>query len=418
MERNGISKLDLKRLNRSEILKLITRNGPMSRIDIACKLKLTRAAVTIITNEMIEQGIIYEKGEQKTAGEKASRGRKKILLDICENYRFSFGVVVDRERLHIGLANLKGQTLDKRCIPYQERELSVLAVLIDAQIHELMEINCLNSTRILGIGVCVSENVRGTLKLQGESSGARSPEAALQKMLQRLFPQLPVLLDSTTECLALAEILFGPEGHDKPRNMVLIRYGHDVDAAIMLDDHIYRGSHGNVGWFPHLVVDARGERCECGKIGCCVTKMSIWNIIEKIKLLYVQGKTPLLYKATGGDVNQINFSIENLKSILADDAVKDLYKQALEYLTTALDNILVILDPDQIVLFGFVFERILDLDMLNTIMEKEHNCSLKDKVSLSVIPDSSIHLAGNALCVQNLFMEKGGFPLASGPDRS
>ena len=114
MDRNGISKLDLKRLNRTEILKLITRYGAMSRIDIAHNLKLTRAAVTIITNEMIEQGLLYEKGEQKSAGEKASRGRKKILLDIHENYRFSFGVVIDQTKLHIGLANLKGQTLDKK----------------------------------------------------------------------------------------------------------------------------------------------------------------------------------------------------------------------------------------------------------------------------------------------------------------
>ncbi|MGI5959953.1 MAG: ROK family transcriptional regulator [Massiliimalia sp.] len=413
MERNGISKLDLKRLNRSEILKLITRNGPMSRIDIACRLKLTRAAVTIITNEMIEQGVIYEKGEQKAVGEKVSRGRKKIMLDICENYRLSFGVVIDREKIHVGLANLKGQTLDKRSFSYADREISSLAEQIDEQIHDIMEINCLTGSNILGIGVCISENVRGTLKVQDQYPKGNELESALQKMLQIRFADLPVLVDGTTECLALAEILFRSGNLEKPRNMVLIRYGLDVDAAIMLNDRIYRGSHGNMGWFPHLVVDAHGDRCECGKIGCCVTRMSIWGIMEKIKDLYVQGKTPLLYQATGGDINKINFSVENSKSILIDDSVKELYRQALRYLTTALDDILVILDPDQIVLFGFVFEKILDLDMLNEIMEKEHNCSLKGKVFLSGIPDSSIYLAGNALCVQNLFMEKGGFPAMS-----
>ena len=60
MEQHGISKLDLKRRNRMQVLKILKQRGPTSRIDIAGTLELTRAAVTIITNEMIEQGIIQE----------------------------------------------------------------------------------------------------------------------------------------------------------------------------------------------------------------------------------------------------------------------------------------------------------------------------------------------------------------------
>ena len=56
MEQHGISKLDLKRRNRMQVLKILKQRGPTSRIDIAGTLELTRAAVTIITNEMIEQG--------------------------------------------------------------------------------------------------------------------------------------------------------------------------------------------------------------------------------------------------------------------------------------------------------------------------------------------------------------------------
>ena len=81
MEQHGISKLDLKRRNRMQVLKILKQRGPTSRIDIAGTLELTRAAVTIITNEMIEQGIIQEIGEYKHVTEKAPRGRKKILID-------------------------------------------------------------------------------------------------------------------------------------------------------------------------------------------------------------------------------------------------------------------------------------------------------------------------------------------------
>ncbi|MDD6237278.1 MAG: winged helix-turn-helix transcriptional regulator, partial [Clostridiales bacterium] len=39
-----------------QILKQLQQHGPTSRIDLSASLELTRAAVTIITNEMIEQG--------------------------------------------------------------------------------------------------------------------------------------------------------------------------------------------------------------------------------------------------------------------------------------------------------------------------------------------------------------------------
>lgn len=76
MEQHGISKLDLKRRNRMQVLKILKQRGPTSRIDIAGTLELTRAAVTIITNEMIEQGIIQEIGEYKHVTEKLREAEK------------------------------------------------------------------------------------------------------------------------------------------------------------------------------------------------------------------------------------------------------------------------------------------------------------------------------------------------------
>ena len=95
MEQHGISKLDLKRQNRMYVLKILKQRGPTSRIDIAGALELTRAAVTIITNEMIEQGIIVELGEYKHVAEKTPRGRKKILIDVNSNFRFTIGIAIE-----------------------------------------------------------------------------------------------------------------------------------------------------------------------------------------------------------------------------------------------------------------------------------------------------------------------------------
>ena len=85
MIEGGISKLDLKRRNRMQVLKAVREKGPISRVDIAALLQITRAAVTIITNEMIDQHILEEVGEEPAEPNGSTRkGRRKILLDINE----------------------------------------------------------------------------------------------------------------------------------------------------------------------------------------------------------------------------------------------------------------------------------------------------------------------------------------------
>ncbi len=403
MSQTGISKLDLKRRNRTEILKLLAYNGPMSRIDIARNLKLTRAAVTIITNEMIEQGIVSEIGEQKQAEEKRRRGRKKILLDICKNYRLSFGVVLDIERTHIGLADLKGTTLAMEVLDVKGQSLKERIDGACNVMREWMRRERLPQGQLLGVGICISDNAFPALGYQDKQECYRiARNFALRQMA------LPVMVDGTAESLAVAELVFSRDGAKKPQNVVLLRYGYDVDAAVMVDGKVYKGHTGKAGCFAHMVVDTQGERCFCGKAGCCITKMSIQGIVEKIKKMYSREQTPYLYQISGGDPEKLQFTVDNLRLFVMDEAVQKLYQEALSYLTTALDNILNLLDPERIILFGFVFEKILDLDMLTKLMEQEHNWNIKEKIILSCIPDSHIHLAGCGICVSDLFIEKGG----------
>ena len=139
MEQHGISKLDLKRRNRMQVLKILKQRGPTSRIDIAGTLELTRAAVTIITNEMIEQGIIQEIGEYKHVTEKAPRGRKKILIDINHHYKFVIGVTVEEDIVSVGLSTLAGAVLDKRNLAINEKtDYSTIFDFTEKSINEVL----------------------------------------------------------------------------------------------------------------------------------------------------------------------------------------------------------------------------------------------------------------------------------------
>ncbi len=402
MNNNGISKLNLKRINRSEILKIIIKNGPTSRIEIAKRINLTRAAITIITNEMIQEGMIYEKGEER-GNEKNGRGRRKILLDINANYKFCFGIVFDNQKVSIGLSNLKGETLDKASLNIGAKSIEEIIEEIYNCFHEMLRNSSLQISNIIGIGVCVSNDCFYLLNGKDKKSSMQ----LLKKMLERRM-NISVVVNNTTEGLAIAEMTFNKDYKEKTSNMVFLRYGYEIDAVMVLHDKIYHRPSSDSNWFSHIVVDTKGDYCECGKKGCCRTKMSINIIKQKVIDLYKEGKTPILYENTNGDISKIDFTVENLKLLLSDISVKHLYEEALEYLTYALDNLITVIAPEKIVLFDFVFEKILDLESLITIMKREHNISFKDKIKLSTIPMNNIYLAGNGLCVDKLFIEVGG----------
>ena len=149
MEHHGISKLDLKRRNRMQILRVIRDKGPISRVDIASALEITRAAVTIITNEMIEEGVLYEVGEAPVTFEKLQKGRRKILIDVNANYKFVLGAVIDENGTSVGLTNLNNDILDKNYFEYDENitDRDIIDFIVKS-CGEMMHNSGLDSSRI------------------------------------------------------------------------------------------------------------------------------------------------------------------------------------------------------------------------------------------------------------------------------
>ena len=122
MDTKGISKLDLKRRNRKQILLEIRENSTLARVDIAKRLNLTRAAVTIITNQMISEGILEDLATPKERDNEPKRkGRKKTMIRINPNYRFALGAAVTADYISIGLSNLEGEVLDKTFLPLKSK---------------------------------------------------------------------------------------------------------------------------------------------------------------------------------------------------------------------------------------------------------------------------------------------------------
>ncbi len=407
MDQFGISKLDLKRRNRMQILKLLRQKGPTSRIDISAALELTRAAVTIITNEMIEQGIIYEKGEANPLGQKAARGRKKILLDINSNYKFAFGVVVDVGCISVGLSNISGEVLDKQfyTLSIEEKRPEVVRKICEI-VTRIKDNNCLDSDAILGLGLCISENEYSRMQVAVEHY---VPDlSGLKNELENEL-SVPVTVCETVKALALAEIDFNFKGQVKPRNMVFIRYGEEIDAAVVLQNRIYAGTNNRSARFGHLIVNPQGRECACGRIGCAVTEISRTVLLHKVRQVYSQENTPALYEATGGNPENIGVLLQNVSLQFADRAISDIFKGAAEYFAIAVVNMVTMFDPEKVVFFGDICLNQAFLEYAKSRMSYLAHYRYSDLTVESAFNQKMIYLAGCAVAIREFFIERGGF---------
>lgn len=64
-----------------QVLQLIQQYGAISRVEIANKLHMTRASVTLLIHEMMEKGVLEDIGTCPT-----SEGKGKKIIDGCASF--------------------------------------------------------------------------------------------------------------------------------------------------------------------------------------------------------------------------------------------------------------------------------------------------------------------------------------------
>lgn len=409
MEQHGISKLDLKRQNRMHVLKILKQRGPTSRIDIAGALELTRAAVTIITNEMIEQGIIVELGEYKHVAEKTPRGRKKILIDINHNFKFTVGITVEEGLISVGLSTLAGAALDKRNLTISEEStIEEIMSFVKKSVRDILNDNCIEQSQLLGVGLGIYPGMFGRIGVPVENG---VPDYTNIRNIFKQATDLPVVIDNSVKGLAMANIDFTKVKDSKRQNIAFLQYGSSMHFVVTnLNDPIV--SYDNRTDFVDRIIlnPSASELHECGRRGCCRSEISPQAIIEKIAGVFSEDKTPYLYKVLSGDATRIclNNILESFHK--GDEGTVEIIRRALDFMAVLLNNLYFTTNPQKLVLDNFVFaDDPAVSEYFRDAVEKIAGKTVAERISLSIIDDKQRFLSGCALAIRELFFNKGGF---------
>lgn len=403
METKGISKLDLKRQNRRQILRVIRENGPTSRVDIAAQLALTRAAVTIITNEMITQGVLEELGEAPIDYKHLQKGRRKILIGINANYKFVLGAMINEDNISVGLATLDGEVLDKEYITIgMDTDQQDIISFIANACHKMMKNSNLSAKQVLGLGL-------GIVPARWEQMRAEINDGVLSfsklRYMMELELNVPVHCANAIGLYAMANLDY----KDGPRqNQVLLYPGAQYNCAVITDNDLLKDYTINTDYIERCVVRRNGRKCEGYPDGSIHAELRPEALFDRLKDVFAEDVTPILYKACEGkfeacDMKKIRYSYEE-----GDPGVGEIMNDILEMLALAIHNLSVAHFAHRVILQSFRFGEKTKAQLYKTMCNLVGGEEYMPELVFSSIESERSFLAGCTLAVENMFYEQGG----------
>ena len=345
--------------NKMLILNAI-RKSRMSRADLARETGLTRAAVSIIIDNLISEGLVKE-GETLTA--RYGRKGKAIRLNLENNY--ALGLALYRERIAYGCVDLEGNVYGYNSFTYSQTDNrdEILKKIVDG-LKELQE--QFKDRDFLGLGISAPGPVwteRG--KILSPPRFELWQDFEIVKYFSEMF-EGKVHLENMSNAMAMAESYFGKgDNYDSFAEIVM---DSGIGSGIILHGNIYRGSNGLGNEIGHMTLNINGEMCSCGNRGCAEMYASDDAIVEyaKTKNRDLNSWEKIVDGAERGDII--------CSSILDREA---------EYLSTLAINIINIFDLSAVVFAGKITYK---FDILRKIIKKNIN----DRVIAREIADIEV----------------------------
>lgn len=325
-------------INRSAILDIIRRKGPIARIQIAEALQVSLPTVIRVVDDLMAEDLVKPTGDKEWSG-----GRKRPLLEFNSQGHLIVGVDLNESRVYGGVADLAGNILMEVTVQHHTRGVESYDLLVET-IDELLDFAKTTGKNIRGIGVGAPGI---TYYDEGVVHWAPTLEWRDFPLKENLYDRfhIPIILDNDVNLAALGEMWFGVG--QNCTNLVLVIIGSGIGAGIIIDGGVYRGSHLAAGEIGFLLPDRSHLGTWREGYGVLESIASGASIAERARL-----------------VLRNSLSSEELASISAED-VFDAYRRredwaqpiiidTIEHLSQMLVTLAVCFDPDLIVLSGGV----------------------------------------------------------------
>ena len=335
---------DLRRSNRSAILRELLFDGESTRQGVAGRTGLSAATVGLVVADLLDEGLVLEVGTQESNG-----GRPRTILRMNPDRGVTIGVDVGERGVRVEAFDLAWQ---RRADVFVETDsgaqdpAAVVGLIADAVLTMLAD-GTLGSTQLLGVGVSVPGIVERGDDAVVHAVAFGWDDVPLGRLLRGAI-DAPVVVDNGAKTMGQAEMWFG--AGRGAADAVIALLGIGVGAAVFTDGRLYRGSQSSAGEWGHAPIVVDGEGCRCGSRGCLEAYVGEWALLRRWAVLDPEGSA-----AAGPDTARL----EALFAAAADDAAAHRVAEGMaEHLGAGLATLINLFNPQRIVLAGSVGLRL------------------------------------------------------------
>ncbi|HHY52954.1 MAG TPA: ROK family transcriptional regulator [Clostridiales bacterium] len=257
MSNQNTNRIEIKKINRNRIYKLIYQKGEMSKQSIAYALNISLPTVTQNLRILLEQDLILESGMFESTG-----GRKAKAVSYNPGARYSVGVDITKNHVVVVVVDLGARVIQKlrvRLVFENKREyFQKVGALIEQTIRDSQ----VDERKILGVGISIpgllSQDARKVVyaTILGFTGGRI-------ESFEEFIPY-PCIFSNDASAAGFAEVW----NTNMADNMVYLSLSDSVGGAIFLNQNFYPGDNQRSAEFGHMTIVPNGRECYCGMKGC------------------------------------------------------------------------------------------------------------------------------------------------------
>jgi predicted NBD/HSP70 family sugar kinase len=317
-----------RRSNRSALLRILLAGSRLSRTDLARDSGLSKATVSRVVDELIDEGLVRQTAEIPAS----HRGRRAVELEFAAEVGFTCGIDMGATNTRLIVSDLSGRPVGLRRLRTPPgSDAQTLASWLAGNVFELCgpggDPDNLWAT---SIGVPGVVDPRSDAITRGDNL----PAVEGLDFVSAVRAALPgtVVFDNDANAALVGELAFGA-GRGR-RSVVVFTLGTGIGAGVSVDGRLLRGRGGFVGEFGYLPVGGA----------------------ESLTLEQAAGGAYLLERAQARDIQ-----ISEPAELFAADAPKDvaaLRREIQRALVTAFAAVTAAYEPEAIVLAGAVGESL------------------------------------------------------------
>ena len=341
----------VKSINKRWVLDIIRKKEPISRASISRITMLSRATISNIVSELIEEGFIIEAYTGDSI--KGLGGKKPRLLTLNYENLIYMGIDIYSDLFRISIIDAKGKVVKRirKLCKLKNNDPSKYFAYLRKEINALLTTR--DGKRVRGIGLSVPGNILSEKGIIVNSVHMGWSNVNVFSYLKDI--DKPIVMDNRAVSSLIGELWFGKYDLPHDESIFYITIGEGVGGAMIINDRILRGLGMSAGEIGLTVMNVENRKTIFFED--LISDRAIVNTYEALTR-----KGPLPDEST----------IEFAKRIIEDAKKKDkdalvILKEKARLLGMGIVNIINLIFPKIIIITGAVTHA---WDIISPIIQK------------------------------------------------